>query len=493
MRSGLRALAIGLAYLATSGSSFALDGPSFDCSKAKGSAELSICSDTDLSRLDRRLARLFQMALSKQPQPRSLSADEARWVADRNRCGEQPSAQVKPCLVRSYDERLNYLAGLARVDRNAFVSIEDGLELASPSASAALPPSQQNDDQPDQPKDAGVPPDKPKGTVTASTQTGREDGLFISVIDSGLSANPLCEGGPRVCQSGRFLMVVILNMSNRTYDKAALTCSIFRKGGKDLIEKSTREISGPILPRRVNAPRQRSQKSSALIDRALADAVALVEFSARIPADAGADCDLRPIGDGHVVAEPAAIELRRADLVKSGYSAEIRMEFVSRYFTVTPTQFVRVVCDVRDDRKQTIGTFSRDYHANSPRRPFMLYLGQYWRPVMQIEIDERADHASCRFATQDDPLPTVRPDDIDLTLSATHSVRTTNLSAYFVDKVKFTCKGQNTTTYYTNHPALGIAPGETMHEQYLKNYAEQCFATSVEAKPAPDMSAWWWR
>lgn len=259
-------------------------------------------------------------------------------------------------------------------------------------------------------------------SVTASAAAGGEEGLVISVIDSALWANQLCEGGPRVCQSGRFLMVVILNMSDRTFEKATLTCSVFRKGGKDVIEKATKEISGPILPRRVNAPRQRSQRSSALMDRALADAVAFVEFSVRIPSDAGADCDVTPVGDGRVVAEPVAIELRRADLVRSAYSAEIRMEFLSRYFTVNPTLFVRVICDVFDNREQKTGSFSRDYHAYGRGRPFMLYLGQYWRPVMRIDFDERADHVSCRFANKDDPLPVVRTDDIDLTPSATHSI-----------------------------------------------------------------------
>jgi uncharacterized protein len=65
MRSGLYILAVGLAYIAMSSSCFAINGPSFDCSKAKDNAELAICADADLSRLDRRLARLFQMAISK--------------------------------------------------------------------------------------------------------------------------------------------------------------------------------------------------------------------------------------------------------------------------------------------------------------------------------------------------------------------------------------------------------------------------------------------
>jgi uncharacterized protein len=378
MRSGLYILAVGLAYIAMSSSCFAINGPSFDCSKAKDNAELAICADADLSRLDRRLARLFQMAISKQAQPRSLIADERRWVTERARCGERPFDQVKSCLMQSYTERMDDLAGIAQVRSKAFLALEDSREklTETPWTTYAPPPSstQHSDAQRDQ----------PNGTVATGAAASQELGLFtIAPVGNGVVES--------------------------------------------------------------------SKKGS------------------------------RPIN------EPVAIEFRGAEVIKSGYSAEIRMEFLGKYQIVYPGVFVRVICDVFDDRDQEIGEFSRDYTTHGG----VLMPDQYWHPIMQIEFNEKSDHASCRFANKDDPLPTVSVDDIELNLVTTHQVSTTNLSPYVVDTVDITCKGQNISTYYTNRHTNGIVPDETTPPEYIKNYAEHCFVTAVTAKPAPDMSARW--
>jgi hypothetical protein len=106
----------------------------------------------------------------------------------------------------------------------------------------------------------------------ATPSRAQEHGLAISIIDAHLEANPLFEGGPSVCKSGRSLMVVILNMSNQTYDRATLVCWVAHKGSGAVIEKKTQEIRGPILPRRVNVARGQPRNAPALVDRAMADA-----------------------------------------------------------------------------------------------------------------------------------------------------------------------------------------------------------------------------
>jgi hypothetical protein len=132
--------------------------------------------------------------------------------------------------------------------------------------------------------------------------THNEGDLFIALIDSHLEANPLCEGGPQVCRSKRFLMVSILNTSSTTYEKGTITCSVFRKKGHDLIETKTQQISGPIFPRKVNQARGQPRNAPALVDRAMSDAVAMVEFQKPFPAEMDVECAAK--GEGSVAVTP---------------------------------------------------------------------------------------------------------------------------------------------------------------------------------------------
>jgi hypothetical protein len=75
----------------------------------------------------------------------------------------------------------------------------------------------------------------------SSAQTSK--GLFIGSIFSPDPEGGLCKAfRPQVCSSGRSFVVTILNLSNETYTKGTLVCSLFSKAGHSLIETVTQEV-----------------------------------------------------------------------------------------------------------------------------------------------------------------------------------------------------------------------------------------------------------
>jgi len=87
------------------------EAPSFDCQKARSWAELSICADPRLARLDRRMAQHYgelrsQLSEARQQQ---LLEDQRGFLAERERC-QHHSGDVRDCLIRVYQARLAFLA-----------------------------------------------------------------------------------------------------------------------------------------------------------------------------------------------------------------------------------------------------------------------------------------------------------------------------------------------------------------------------------------------
>src|ERR1700688_2270309 len=83
----------------------------FDCAKATQWVEKTVCSDTALAALDRRLAELFAEAKRElAPRTGDLLARQKEWLDKRRECsteGDQP-AQVA-CLSAQYQERIHQL------------------------------------------------------------------------------------------------------------------------------------------------------------------------------------------------------------------------------------------------------------------------------------------------------------------------------------------------------------------------------------------------
>jgi uncharacterized protein len=78
---------------------------SFDCSKARLPAEVAICQDPELSRLDEEMARAYQAALKK-GESQQLKASQRAWLKERNGCGSNAL-----CLKRLYTARISQIKG----------------------------------------------------------------------------------------------------------------------------------------------------------------------------------------------------------------------------------------------------------------------------------------------------------------------------------------------------------------------------------------------
>ncbi len=84
--------------------------PSFDCSKAETAAEIMICDDEQLARLDRELASLYREARTEfkgSPDLVNLKRDQRAWLRARDDCMAKRAAH--PCVVAAYTRRIGTL------------------------------------------------------------------------------------------------------------------------------------------------------------------------------------------------------------------------------------------------------------------------------------------------------------------------------------------------------------------------------------------------
>ncbi|MEC5398999.1 lysozyme inhibitor LprI family protein [Uliginosibacterium sp. H1] len=82
-------------------------GPSFSCTRvAPDSIEALVCSDAELSALDRRLADAYAGATKKavNEQPPRLRAEQSGWVKGRNDCWKQGDRRA--CVRDAYQQRI---------------------------------------------------------------------------------------------------------------------------------------------------------------------------------------------------------------------------------------------------------------------------------------------------------------------------------------------------------------------------------------------------
>lgn len=78
-------------------------GPSFDCSGVTDATALTICSNTELSQLDRQMAALYFARAQSAADP-SVRDEQREWLLDRGQCG----ADVI-CLRKEYAARIQQL------------------------------------------------------------------------------------------------------------------------------------------------------------------------------------------------------------------------------------------------------------------------------------------------------------------------------------------------------------------------------------------------
>ena len=91
-----------LALLCASLLSPSAQAASYDCTRATTAAEIAVCDNPDLNRLDEELAMQYRSLLNQLPprQANRLRDDQRSWLAARDSCG----ADVR-CLRARYQER----------------------------------------------------------------------------------------------------------------------------------------------------------------------------------------------------------------------------------------------------------------------------------------------------------------------------------------------------------------------------------------------------
>lgn len=90
-------------------------GPSFDCAKSTSSAEILICQDAELGRLDRDLSDRYRQALDAagsldvgaDAEIGTLKATQRGWIKGRDECWK--ADDLSSCVLDSYQTRDAYL------------------------------------------------------------------------------------------------------------------------------------------------------------------------------------------------------------------------------------------------------------------------------------------------------------------------------------------------------------------------------------------------
>lgn len=85
---------------------FSAQAASYDCTQARTSAEIAVCANPGLNRLDEDMAVLYRSLFNELPrrQAERMRQDQRSWLTARNSCG----ADVR-CLRARYQERMSRL------------------------------------------------------------------------------------------------------------------------------------------------------------------------------------------------------------------------------------------------------------------------------------------------------------------------------------------------------------------------------------------------
>ena len=85
----------------------AAQAASYDCTRASTAAEIAVCSNPSLNRMDEDLAVLYRSVLNRLPPRRAemVRDDQRSWLIARDSCG----ADVR-CLRARYQERQSRLS-----------------------------------------------------------------------------------------------------------------------------------------------------------------------------------------------------------------------------------------------------------------------------------------------------------------------------------------------------------------------------------------------
>jgi uncharacterized protein len=101
---------VGLVVLGLCVGEVAAEGPSFDCmQKELSSAEKLICSDNELTEMDKELNQVFQEAkkVDAKVVKGTLAAEQRGWIKGRNECWKE--SDLRACIKAAYLRRTSEL------------------------------------------------------------------------------------------------------------------------------------------------------------------------------------------------------------------------------------------------------------------------------------------------------------------------------------------------------------------------------------------------
>jgi uncharacterized protein len=85
---------------------------SFDCTKAKSPVEKVICTDTELSKLDEDLSKVYKDALKEHPVENYVKTRQRAWIKTNSYCDKSKLAN---CLKENYKGRIKQLNEINKI------------------------------------------------------------------------------------------------------------------------------------------------------------------------------------------------------------------------------------------------------------------------------------------------------------------------------------------------------------------------------------------
>lgn len=120
-----------MSILAVSHSAF---GASFDCNKAASVMEKMICSNSELSQLDEKMAAAYKHALANANNSAIIKARQRDWIKSvRNQC------QDAACIAQAYSRRFEQLSQLSANVDNAPDQANSGHYIVIPKTGHPVP------------------------------------------------------------------------------------------------------------------------------------------------------------------------------------------------------------------------------------------------------------------------------------------------------------------------------------------------------------------
>jgi len=107
---------------------FEAQGASFDCERANGFVEKTICTDKELSELDSSLDSSYQKTIDEADQPSQVHEDQRAWIKKtRSACNSAD------CLKKTYKQRIEELATVQKFSWKTYFDKNSGIQFIYPS------------------------------------------------------------------------------------------------------------------------------------------------------------------------------------------------------------------------------------------------------------------------------------------------------------------------------------------------------------------------